>query len=82
MLLIGKVYLWVCRANETPPSIHGFKKTLWQNMKLNDLLALTVKQLTSLKANGLYLLRILFEIGCFSLTTCLIVIPICHNCLQ
>ena len=51
-------------------------------MKLNDLLALTVKQLTSLKANGLYLLRILFEIGFFSLTTCLTVIPICHNCLQ
>ena len=58
------------------------KKRLWQNMKLNDLLALTVKQLTSLKANGLYLLRILFEIGYFSLTACLIVMPICHNCLQ
>ena len=35
-------------------------------MKLNDLLALTVKQLTSLKVNGLYLLRILFEMFFFS----------------
>ena len=26
MLLIGKVYLLVCRANKTPPKIHGFKK--------------------------------------------------------
>ena len=32
-------------------------------MKLNDLLALTVKQLTSLQESGLHLLRILFEIG-------------------
>ena len=28
MLLIGKVYLWVCRANKTPPKIHGFKKMI------------------------------------------------------
>ena len=28
MLLIGKVYLWVCRANRTPPKIHGFKKMI------------------------------------------------------
>ena len=34
-------------------------------MKLNDLLALTVKQLASLQENDLYLLRILFEIGIF-----------------
>ena len=34
-------------------------------MKLNNLLALTVKQLTSLQENGLCLLRILFEIGNF-----------------
>ena len=39
------------------------EKWLWQNMKLNDLLALTVKQLASLQENGLHLLRILFEIG-------------------
>ena len=32
-------------------------------MKLNDLSALTVKQLASLQENDLYLLRILFEIG-------------------
>ena len=38
------------------------KKLLWQNMKLNDLLALTVKQLASLQENDLYLLRILLEI--------------------
>ena len=34
-------------------------------MKLNDLLSLTVKQLASSQENGLYLLRILFEIGNF-----------------
>ena len=34
-------------------------------MKLNDLLSLTVKQLASLQENGLYLVRILFEIGNF-----------------
>ena len=34
-------------------------------MKLNDLLALTEKQLAPLQENGLYLLRILFEIGNF-----------------
>ena len=28
MLLIGNVYLWVCRANKTPPKIHGFKKLI------------------------------------------------------
>ena len=28
MLLIGKVYLWACRANKTPPKIHGFKKMI------------------------------------------------------
>ena len=33
-----------------------------------------------LKGNGLYLLRILFEIGLLPLIACLIVIPICHNC--
>ena len=54
-------------------------------MKLNDLLALTVKQLASLQENGLYLLRILFEIGIFfsSSSDCmlkLIVIPICNEC--
>ena len=40
-------------------------------------------QLISLKENGLYLFRILFEIGNFflPLIACLIVIPICHNCL-
>ena len=56
-------------------------------MKLNDLLALTVKQRASLQENGLHLLRILFEISnlfsSFSHDHCLlklIVIPICHNC--
>ena len=34
-------------------------------MKLNDLLVFIVKQLTSLKRNGLYLLAILFETGIF-----------------
>ena len=34
-------------------------------MKLNDLLSLTVKQLASLQENGLYLLKILFEISNF-----------------
>ena len=28
MLLIGKVYLWVCRANKTLPKIHGLKKKI------------------------------------------------------
>ena len=28
MLLIGKVYLWVCRANKTPPKINGLKKMI------------------------------------------------------
>ena len=54
-------------------------------MKLNDLLALTVKQLASLQENGLYLLRILFEIGNFFGSSSdwlfkLTVISICHNC--
>ena len=26
--LVGKVYLWVCRANKTPPKIHGFRKMI------------------------------------------------------
>ena len=52
---------------------------------LSCLLALTVKQLASLQENGLYLLRILFEISMFfsSSSDCLlklIAIPICHNC--
>ena len=56
-------------------------------MILNDLLSLTVKQLASLQENGLYLLRVLFEIGnfCFFYLWLpvykLIVIPICHNLL-
>ena len=79
MLINGKVYLWACRANKTPPSIHDIIR-LWQNMKL-DLEGLTVDQLTSSKGNCLYFLRILFEIGFYPLTACLIVIPICHNCL-
>ena len=28
MLLISKIYFWVCRANKTPPKIHGFKKMI------------------------------------------------------
>ena len=41
-------------------------------MKLNDS-ALTVKQMASLQENGLYLLRILFEIGnFFSSSYCLL----------
>ena len=56
-------------------------------MKLNDLLALTVKQRASLQENDLYLLRMLFEISDFFSSSShdhcllkLIVIPICHNC--
>ena len=51
-------------------------------MKRNDLIAVTVKQLASLRENGSYLLRRLFEIGNFFLPLIarLIVIPICHNC--
>ena len=85
MPLIGKVYLWVCRANKTPPKIHGLKKKwLWQNMKLNDLLSLTVKQLASLQENGLYLLRILFEIGNFfsSSSDCLFQLINCDSYLS
>ena len=48
-------------------------------MKLNDLLALTVKQLASLQENDLYLLRILFEIGFFfsSSSDCLLKLLCC-----
>ena len=28
MLLNGKVYLWVCRANKTPPKIDGYIKMI------------------------------------------------------
>ena len=28
MLLISKIYLWVCRATKTSPKIHGFKKMI------------------------------------------------------
>ena len=28
MLLIGKVYVWGCRAKKTPPKIHAFKKMI------------------------------------------------------
>ena len=64
MLLIGKVYLWVCRANKTPPKIHDFKKMTVAKYETERLItyttyiALTVKQLASLRENCLYLLRI------------------------
>ena len=64
MLLIGKVYLWVCRANKTPPKIHGFKKMIVAKYETERLItyttymAPTVKRLASLQENCLYLLRI------------------------
>ena len=63
--LIGKVYLWVCRANKTLPKIHGLKKMSVAKYDTERLIIVDSETLASLQENGLYLLRILFEIGNF-----------------
>ena len=85
MLLIGKVYLWVCRANKTPTKIHGFKKmivTKYESERLISVHSETTSFLTRkwfISLENFVWNRFFFS----SFSDCLlklIVIPICHNC--
>ena len=49
MLLIGKVYLWVCRANKTPLKIHGFKKMILAKYETERLISVDSETTSFLK---------------------------------
>ena len=63
--LIGKVYLWVCRANKTLPEIHGLKKMIVAKYDTERLIIVDSETTSFFTRKWLYLLKILFEIGNF-----------------
>ena len=74
MLLIGKVYLRVCRANKTPPKIHGFKKMIVAKYETERLICVDIE------TTGFFTRKWFISLKNFlPLIDCLIVIPICHN---